>query len=265
MRIFGNRRPIGGIAMTAAGIAILSALAVKPSWSQFGLDIAALLAGLKEINSTLNSAVAAPLELINNVERQEQQLIQQVLYPISAINSARQMATGFSSTFLNFQQLASLNLASAQLPNPQQLERQMLSANPNDISTIGSAYQSVFSPLPAQAAVPQNIAYQIDMGDAQAQDALKKAIELDALAQQEIQVAQTLNQQIAASAPGTAPILDAEASAWVAQANAYTQMGMAELLRLTSAGISNRSGALKGSTTQMQNLNQRLLQILSPQ
>ena len=101
------------------------------------------------------------------------------------------------------------------------------------------------------------------MGDAQAQDALKKAIELDAFAAREMEVAQKLNQQIAASAPGTAPMLDAEASAWVVQANAYTQMGMAELLRVNSASLSNRGGALKDSTTQMQNLNQRMLEILS--
>ena len=53
-------------------------------------------------------------------------------------------------------------------------------------------------------------------------------------------------------------------SAWVVQANAYTQMGMAELLRLNSADVSNRSGALKDSTAQMQNINQRMVQILAP-
>lgn len=252
------------IAFVAAGIAILSTVAVQPAHSQFGIDLAAILTGLKEINSTLNSAVASPLRLINQVEQQERQFQQQVLYPISAIDSARQMATGFSGSFLNFRQLASLNIVSAQLPYPQQLERQMLSADPNDIGTIGNAYQNVFSPLPAQTAVPQNIAYQIDMGDAQAQDAIKKAIQLDAFAAREMEVAQKLNQQIAASAPGTAPMLDAEASAWVVQANAYTQMGMAQLLRLNSAGISDRSGALKDSTAQMQNMNQRMLQILAP-
>ena len=252
------------VGIAAAGIAILTAVAVQPAHSQFGIDIAAILAGLKEVDSTLNSAVASPLRLINQVEQQEQHFQQQVLYPISAIDSARQLATGFSSSFLSFRQLASLNIASAQLPYPQQLERQMLSADPNDIGTIGSAYQNVFAPLPAQSAVPQNIAYQIDMGDAQAQDAIKKAIQLDAFAAREMEVAQKLNQQIAASAPGTAPMLDAEASAWVVQANAYTQMGMAELLRLNSAGVSNRSGALKDSTAQMQNMNQRMLQILTP-
>lgn len=252
------------IALGAAGLAILSVVAVEPAHSQFGIDIAAILAGLKEVNGTLTSAVASPLKLIDKVEQEEQQFQQQVLYPIAAIDSARQMATNLSSSFLSFRQLASVNIASAQLPYPQQLERQMLSADPNDIGTIGSAYQNVFAPLPAQTAVPQNIAYQIDMGDAQAQDALKKAIELDAFAAREMEVAQKLNQQIAASAPGTAPMLDAEASAWVVQANAYTQMGMAELLRVNSANLSNRGGALKDSTTQMQNLNQRMLQILTP-
>jgi hypothetical protein len=50
----------------------------------------------------------------------------------------------------------------------------------------------------------------------------------------------------------------------VVQANAYSQMGMAELLRLNSSNLSNRSGELKDSTTQMQNLNQRMINILTP-
>ena len=79
-----------------------------------------------------------------------------------------------------------------------------------------------------------------------------------------MEVAQQLNTQIAASAPGSAPILDAEASAWVVQANAYSQMGMAELLRVNSTAMSNRSGELKDSTTQMQNLNQRMTKMLAP-
>jgi hypothetical protein len=249
--------------LSGAVVAIASLVAVEPAHSQFGIDIAAILAGLQSINNTLNSAVGAPLKVINNIERQEEQFQQQVLYPLSAINSAKQMATGFTTSFTSFRQLGTMNISSASLPNPQQLEQQMLSGNPNDISTIGSAYQNVFAPLPATTAVPENIEYQIDMGDAQAQDALKKAIELDAFAARELEVAQKLNDQIAASAAGTAPILDAEASAWVVQANAYTQMGMAELLRLNSAGLSNRSGELKDSTNQMQNLNQQLQQTLT--
>lgn len=53
------------IAFVVAGIATLSTVAVQPAHSQFGIDLAAILTGLKEINSTLNSAVASPLRLIN--------------------------------------------------------------------------------------------------------------------------------------------------------------------------------------------------------
>lgn len=263
-QLFVRKPIVRRIVLGGAGILILSAVAVRPAQSQFGIEVAAILAGLKEINSTLSSAVASPLKAINQVEQQEQQFQQNVLYPISAINSAKQMATGFTASFTSFRQLGTLNVSSATLPNPLQLEQQMLSGNPNNIAAITNAYQNVFAPLPAQTAIPQNVAYQVDMGDAQAQDAIKKAIELDAFAEREMEVAQKLNDQIAASAPGTAPILDAEASAWVLQANAYTQMGMAELLRLNSANLSNRSGELKDSTAQMQNMNQRILQILTP-
>jgi hypothetical protein len=256
---FALRFVVGG-----AGVLILSIVAVRPAHSQFGIDIAAILAGLKEINNTLSSAVASPLKAINQVEQEEQQYQQQVLYPLSAINSARQMANSFTASFMSFRQLGTLNISSATLPNPQQLEQQMLSGNPNNIASIDSSYHNVFAPLPAPTAMPQSVAYQVDMGDAQAEDAIKKAIELDAFAEREMEVAQKLNDQIAASAPGTAPILDAEASAWVLQANAYTQMGMAELLRVDSAMVSNRSGALKDSTAQMQNMNQRMIQILTP-
>jgi hypothetical protein len=259
-----NSSLVRKVIFSGIGIVLVSAVAVPPAHSQFGIDIAAILAGLQQINSTLNSAVASPLKAINQVEQAEQQFQQTVIYPLTAINSAKAMATSFTSSFTSFRQLGTLNISSATLPNPQQLEQQMLSGNPNNISTIGTAYQSVFAPLPAQTAVPPNIESQIDMGDTQAQDALKKAIELDAFAAREMEVAGQLNQQIAASAPGTAPILDAEASAWVVQANAYSQMGLAELLRLNSASVSNRSGALKNSTTQMQNLNQQMLQVLTP-
>lgn len=259
-----NSSVVRKVVFSGIGIVLVSAVAVPPAHSQFAIDIAAILAGLQKINSTLNSAVASPLKAINHVEQEELQFQQTVVYPLTAINSATAMATSFTSSFTSFQQLGTLNISSATLPNPQQLEQQMLSGDPNNISTIGTAYQSVFAPLPAQTAVPANIESQIDMGDAQAQDALKKAIELDAFAAREMEVAGQLNQQIAASAPGTAPILDAEASAWVVQANAYSQMGLAELLRLNSASVSNRSGALKNSTTQMQNLNQQMLQVLTP-
>ena len=110
----------------------------------------------------------------------------------------------------------------------------MLSADPNDIAYHRHCLPERLFSLPrnrrsAEHRLPDRYGGRAGAGRYQEGDPL------DAFAAREMEVAQKLNQQIAASAPGTAPMLDAEASAWVVQANAYTQMGMAELLRLNSA------------------------------
>jgi hypothetical protein len=73
------------------------------------------------------------------------------------------------------------------------------------------------------------------MSDAQAQAALKKAIALDAIANSEGQLAQQLMQGLTTSSPGSASLIAAQAAAWNLQAEAYTQGGFAQLLRLESA------------------------------
>ena len=53
----------------------------------------------------------------------------------------------------------------------------------------------------------------VDMSDDAAQDAMKRSIEIDNLANLEIQAANQLNQAIQNAAPGSAPILEAQADA----------------------------------------------------
>jgi hypothetical protein len=88
-----------------------------------------------------------------------------------------------------------------------------------------------------------------DLTDAQAQDAMKRAIEIDALADAELNEADQMGQQISAAAPGSAPILEAEADIWVVRANAYTQAALAELMRTRAIDIANQSKFSKLATT----------------
>ncbi len=186
------------------------------------------------------------------------------MYPQQAINSAKALSASFTAPMKSMQSLLNLQYSSATLPAAQQLEQVMLSGNANNIGSFGSNYSQVYGTLPTATAAPQNVRNTIDLTDAQAQDAMKKAIELDALAARELEVAQTLNQQIQTAAPGTAPILEAEGSAWVLQANAYSQSGMAALLRVRTTELSNAGAAVKSSTVQTQQLNQNLQGILTP-
>lgn len=258
-------RQIGKKVGWLAAAGLFAAVAVpRQAEAQFGLDLAAVLAGLEKISSLLTSSVASPLKAIQSVEQQEQQYQQMVLYPQQAINSAKALSASFTAPMKSMQSLLNLKYSSATLPAAQQLEQVMLSGNANSIGSFGSTYSQVYGSLPSATAAPQNVRNTIDLTDAQAQDAMKKAIELDALATRELEVAQTLNQQIQTAAPGTAPILEAEGSAWVLQANAYSQSGMAALLRVRTTELSNAGAATKSSTAQTQQLNQNLQGILTP-
>ncbi|MGB8129417.1 MAG: hypothetical protein WCG81_06465, partial [Candidatus Angelobacter sp.] len=93
------------------------------------------------------------------------------------------------------------------------------------------------------------------MTDAEAQAAMKKAVEIDALADLELQAAEQINQQLQTAAPGSAPILEAQASAWLVRANAYTQSAMAELVRVRSIELANNGAQLKFSTAHTTNLH----------
>ena len=95
-----------------------------------------------------------------------------------------------------------------------------------------------------------------------AQAALKKAIEIDALADIEIAAADRINQQIQSAAPGSAPILEAQAAAWNVRANAYTQSAMAELMRIRSIDLASASANVKfsaGSNTTLRNATGNVL------
>lgn len=239
----------------AAGGLLVCVLTVTPAHSQLGLDIAAIVAGLAEVNSTLQSALGGPLQALQSMQQQEQQFQQQVLYPMQAIQQAQQLAGSSLGTAQQLQTILTSPRSSAQMASGQQLEQAMLSANPNQVGQISGMYTQVYGALPSTSALPQQTINMIDMNDAQAQDALKKAIQLDALAQREMEVSQSLLSQIQSAPPGTVPLLTAQAAAWVLQGNAYSQSGMAELLRTRSASLAGTGARYKTSANATQNVN----------
>ena len=91
---------------------------------------------------------------------------------------------------------------------------------------------------------------------------MKKAVEIDALADLELRAAEQINQQLQSAAPGTATILESEAAAWLVRASAYTQSAMAELVRLRSIELANQSDQFKFSASHTSNLHNAGAQVL---
>jgi hypothetical protein len=226
---------------------------------------AVLAAGLASIQSALANVIGGGLNQILGVDQGMQQYQQTIVWPQNLILQAQSLVGVLQGNFRQMQNLSLIPVSSATLPASQQLESMLLSRNPNDIAQTGGAYTALYGAIPPATAASQQVLNIVDMTDAVAQAAMKRAIEMDALADLEIQAANRLNQSIQSAAPGTAPILEAQADAWLIRALAYTQSATADLMRLRSIDLANASADIKLGATSTTGLRQALANILQHQ
>jgi hypothetical protein len=233
--------------LAGSGLVLVAFLCAPPARAQFGLDpcCAIISAGLNTISGLLKGVVGKPLSAIQQTRQQAADFEQQVVYPLSAITQARQLAGELQGQLQRMSQLQSLAVNSATLATPQQLENTVLSRDPQAISAVAQQYAAVYGSVPAPADAPLPVRDLVDMSDAEAQAALKKAMVIDALADIELATASQIGNQLESAAPGSAAILQVEAEAWVLRANAYTQSALAELARVRSIDLAGQSAQLK--------------------
>jgi len=258
-KVIGNK---GTITLVLAVLIVV--LLPSRAISQFGLDpcCAIISAGLNTISGLLKSVVAKPLATIQQMQQQATAFEQQVVYPITAINQAKGLAAQFQAEFARMRQLSQTAIQSATLASPQRLEQALLSRDASTIPQITASYSAVYGAVMPATDASQAVRDVVDTTDAEAQAALKKAVEIDALADLELQAAERMNQQLQNAAPGSAAILEAQASAWVVRANAYTQSAMAELVRVRSIDLANHGAQLKFSTAHAATLHDHTDQFL---
>jgi len=245
-------RPWYRSSVVKIGGAALCVLLIVPKYAngQFGIYTAAIMAALSKMQSLMNTYIAAPLKTINQYEQSAAKYEQQVMYPLTAINQAKSSVMQSENQFTQLSNMfRTVNVSSATLPQSQNLESLLLSRNAANVPTVSTQFQQVYGVVMAQNATSPAVRTMTDMTDAQAQDSMKRAIEIDALATAELSEADQMGQQISQAAPGSAPILEAEADVWVVRANVYTQAALAELMRTRGIDLANQSKAAKLATT----------------
>jgi len=202
-----------------AGICLI---APQPARAQFGIDWGAIVAAIDSIGSAISNTIGPALRAINGALGTLNQLMNSIqaffvniVYPQAAIARAQGLVGAVGGLYAQSQAISTVNVSSATLTNPQQLEQLLLSRNPMNVPAVSGGYQTVYQTIP----IPQNASPQtrdlIDMSDAAAQAAMKRAIAIDAIADTEMQAANQINNQLAQAAPGTAPMVEAEAAAWL--------------------------------------------------
>jgi hypothetical protein len=210
---------------------------------------AILAAGLGTINSSLINVIGGGLSAINTVLSDIRQFEQTVIWPQQAITRALGMAGQIQSFYAQMRAIFQIPIATATLANPRQLESILLSRSAGQIQNTTAGYASVYGVVPTPQNAPPPVRDLIDMTDSTAQDAMERAIAIDAIADQELAAADQIASNVQSSTPGTAPIIEAQADAWLIRAHACTQSALADLMRVRAIDLANNGAHLKlGST-----------------
>lgn len=245
---------------------VLTLLVPKPMRSQFIDPCCAILAaGLTTISSTISSVIGGGLNGILTIEKDLSNFEQTVVWPQNLINQARSLAGSVQGIFNGMESAIRIPVNSATLTATKQFEQSLLSRDPSQIAQAGAQYAAVYGAVPDSSSASPQVRDITDMTDAVAQAAMKRAIEIDALADLELRAAEQINQSIQTAAPGSAPILEAQADAWLVRANAYTQSATADLMRVRAIDLANASVSVKYGAANAAAIQQQIYNLLKRQ
>src|SRR5579885_1425246 len=135
--------------------------------------------GLAQINGSLVSTIGGDLKKLNSIQSDIRDFEQKVLYPAMLITQTRALLGGLWNSMHVFANVLNSPLHSATLPNPSQLETILLSRNATNLAQIGSVFQTVYGPTLAINAASPADRQTMDLSDAVAEDAMKRAMIYD--------------------------------------------------------------------------------------
>ena len=245
---------------------VLCLIVPPPAHAQLGIDWGPIVAAITAIGSAISSVIGPGLQATNSVLgalksvlNAIQTFFQTVVYPQDAINRARSLVGVVQALHAQILTISRVNVASATLPQAQHLEQLLLSRNPLNVPAITTNFHALYQPVPVASDAAPEMRNVIDMTDAVAQEAMKRSIAIDAIADTEMQAAERINTELQQAAPGTAPMVEAEAAAWLVRANAYTQSALADAMRVRAIGLADKSGQIKFNATQAAQIRQNVI------
>lgn len=226
--------------------------------------IADIISVLTTITSTLRSGIGEVLNGIQTIAGTVASFEQQVVWPVTLIDQTRAEVSQVRAQFSQLAaQIHSVQSSSANLVNPKQLETLLRSQQSANLGRISLSYTNVYQPLPpADQATPRQRSL-MDVDDALALDALKTATVSDQASEQMLTVADGLEKEAASSAPGSAPILRAQAQIANLQNQAMLQKLLAAALRQEAARLAHSNALRKQSADAARDLRNNMQQVLS--
>ena len=243
--------------LAAVTLLVTAMIAPRQVQGQLPSPCCAILAtGLGTINSSLINVIGGGLQAINTVMTDIRNFEQTVIWPQQAIARALGLAGQVQGFYVQIRAIFQVPIASATLANPKQLESVLLSRNAGQIPNTTAGYAAVYGTVPTPQNAPPPVRDMIDMTDAAAQDAMERAIAIDAIADQELAAADQINANVQSATPGSAPLIEAQTDAWLVRAHAYTQSALSDLMRVRAIDLANNGAHLKLGSAWAVNMQQ---------
>ncbi|HEV2401425.1 MAG TPA: hypothetical protein VGS27_31105 [Candidatus Sulfotelmatobacter sp.] len=230
----------------------------------WGDGIGDILSLFQTITHTLQGPIGGALGEIQKVSVAINNFRQRVIWPLALINQTRSFITATRSRYTGLMfQIEAIKNNSATLAVPMQLESLFRGAQAGTIAQIPPIYMQVYQPVP-QAGIAQPLHRNLmDIDDAIAMDSLKTAMVSDQNTQGMLTLADSLEQQAMSSAPGSAPMITAQARIADLETQAQLAKMLAAQLREEATKLAHQNAVLKQSSVATQNLQNQIQQVLA--
>ncbi len=256
MVIARTRRQV--LALSLAGVLAVALVSPPPTQAQGSL-VVAIQSALNVINGMIKTA----LNSINSVRTAISNLYKQATWPVALINQAKAMVTQMIGQYRGLMQnIFSINLKSATLPNPSALENAMRNHLTNDFASLTTSFGTTYGSVPNTTAASPADRTMMDMDDALAVDNLKTLKMSDAAGDLTLQAANSMENAASQAAPGSAPFLTATAVVASIQSQALTQKMLAAELRQEAARLAHENALRKRGATVTGDVNAQILNLL---
>jgi hypothetical protein len=223
-----------------------------------------ILSLLQTITSTLQGSIGGALSEIRNLSAAVNNFRQQIIWPLALINQTRAFVSSTRAHYTGLMsQIQGIKNNSATLALPMQLESMFRGGQAGTIGQLPSIYTQVYQPV-AQAGVAQPMQRNLmDIDDAMAMDSLKTAMVSDQTTQGMLTLADSLEQQAMTAAPGSAPMVTAQARVADLETQAQLAKMLAAQLRQEATKLAHQNAVLKQSATAARNLQNQIQQVLA--
>jgi hypothetical protein len=241
---------------------VLAALLVPSSARAVGIgDILTLF---KTITSTIQGAIGGALSGIQTLDSTINNFRQQTIWPLAQLNQSRAFVTSLRAQYggLMFQ-IQAIRNNSATLTNSSQLETLFRNGQSGSIGQFQPLYTNVYGNVPSAADARLLQRNMVDMDDALAQGSLKTTVLSDQTTQGMLALADSIEQQSATAAPGSAPMLATQAGISELESQAYLAKVLASELRQEAAKLAHQNSLLKQSAASTRNLMNQAQQVLT--